>query len=81
MAKVGPKEASNTGQAADKSASGLPVAVGFGVRTPEQAKAIAERADAVVVGSAIVDAMHDGGVAAATELVQSLSSAAHSAKR
>lgn len=64
-----------------KSASGLPVAVGFGVRTPEQAKAIAERADAVVVGSAIVDAMHDGGVAAATELVQSLSSAAHSAKR
>jgi len=33
----------------------LPVAVGFGVRTPEDAKAIAEKADGVVVGSAIVD--------------------------
>ncbi|MBR9826775.1 MAG: tryptophan synthase subunit alpha [Alphaproteobacteria bacterium] len=75
--------ATEVGDAVDrvKSASGLPVAVGFGVRTPEQAKAIAERADAVVVGSAIVDAMHEGGVAAAVELVQTLSAAAHGAKR
>ena len=35
----------------------LPVAVGFGVRTPEQAAAIAATADAVVVGSALVDAV------------------------
>ena len=34
----------------------LPVAVGFGVRTAEQARAIAEGADGVVVGSALVDA-------------------------
>src|SRR5262245_16936224 len=35
----------------------LPVAVGFGVRTAKQAHAIAEGADAVVVGSALVDAV------------------------
>jgi tryptophan synthase alpha chain len=33
----------------------LPVAVGFGIRTPEQAAAVAGVADAAVVGSAIVD--------------------------
>ena len=32
----------------------LPIAVGFGIRTPEQAAAIARTADAAVVGSAIV---------------------------
>lgn len=37
-----------------KKATELPVAVGFGVRTPEQARAIAEGADGVVVGSALV---------------------------
>ncbi len=36
-------------------ASGLPVAVGFGIRTPERAAAIARVADAAVVGSALVD--------------------------
>ncbi len=38
----------------------LPVAVGFGIRTPEQAGAIAGIADAAVVGSAIVDAVKAG---------------------
>ena len=37
----------------------LPVAVGFGVRTAKQAKAIAEGAEAVVVGSALVGAVKD----------------------
>jgi len=37
----------------------LPVAVGFGVRTAEQAKAIAAGADGVVVGSALVSAIAD----------------------
>jgi tryptophan synthase alpha chain len=45
-----------------KRSTDLPIAVGFGVRTPEQAAAIAEHADAVVVGSAIVDCV---GAAAA----------------
>lgn len=52
----------NSAEAADiaeavarlKAATSLPVAVGFGVKTPEQAAAIARHADAVVVGSAIV---------------------------
>jgi tryptophan synthase alpha chain len=35
----------------------LPVAVGFGVRNPEQAAAIARAADGVVVGSALVNAL------------------------
>jgi tryptophan synthase alpha chain len=38
-----------------RKASGLPVAVGFGIKTPERAAAIAQVADAVVVGSALVD--------------------------
>ncbi len=40
-----------------REATPLPVAVGFGVKTPEQAKALAEGADAVVVGSALVSAI------------------------
>jgi tryptophan synthase alpha chain len=40
-----------------KSQTPLPVVVGFGVRTPEQAKAIASVSDGVVVGSALVDAI------------------------
>ncbi|QJU57300.1 tryptophan synthase subunit alpha [Sphingomonas sp. AP4-R1] len=40
-----------------KAATDLPVAVGFGVRTPEQAAAIGRVADGVVVGSAIVEAI------------------------
>ena len=38
-----------------RAASGLPVAVGFGVKTPERAAAVARVADAVVVGSALVE--------------------------
>ena len=38
-----------------KVATDLPVAVGFGIRTPEQAAAVARVADGVVVGSAIVE--------------------------
>jgi tryptophan synthase alpha chain len=38
-----------------KRGTDLPIAVGFGVREPEAARAIAQTADAVVVGSAFVD--------------------------
>jgi tryptophan synthase alpha chain len=38
-----------------RAATGLPVAVGFGIKTPERAAAVARVADAVVVGSALVD--------------------------
>ena len=46
-----------------KASTTLPVAVGFGVKTPEQARAIARGADAVVVGSALVDVIR-GSLAA-----------------
>jgi tryptophan synthase alpha chain len=38
-----------------RKASGLPVAVGFGIRTPERAAEVARVADAAVVGSVLVD--------------------------
>lgn len=40
-----------------KHYTNLPVAVGFGVKTAENAKAIAAHADGVVVGSALIDAL------------------------
>jgi tryptophan synthase alpha chain len=40
-----------------RAATDLPVAVGFGVRTPEQAAAVARHADAAVVASALIDTM------------------------
>lgn len=42
-----------------KASTELPVAVGFGVTTPEQARAISKGADGVVVGSALVNAIRD----------------------
>ncbi len=44
-----------------RAASGLPVAVGFGIKTPERAAAVAKIADAVVVGSALVELI-DGAI-------------------
>lgn len=43
------------GVALARKASGLPVAVGFGIRTPDQAAEIARIADGVVVGTAFVE--------------------------
>ena len=65
-----------------KSATELPIAVGFGVRTPEQAGAIAKYADGVVVGSALVELVGEYGQDAAPklkELTSALASAVHSA--
>ena len=68
----------------------LPVAVGFGVKTAEQARAIAEGADGVVVGSALVDAMFKsletgkagaGTVNAVAQLVSALAQGVRSARR
>jgi tryptophan synthase alpha chain len=39
----------------------LPIAVGFGVSNPEQAKLVASEADAVVVGSAVVNQIAENG--------------------
>ncbi len=60
-----------------KEASGLPVVVGFGVKTPERAAEIASVADGVVVGSAIVETLHENGADAALSLVKTLADATH----
>ena len=55
-----------------KGRTNLPVAVGFGIRTPEQANAIASVADGAVVGSALVDvidATAKSGVKSSTDCV------------
>ncbi len=57
-----------------REASTLPVCVGFGVSTPEQAAAVARIADGVVVGSAIVRAAGES-VDAAARLTASLRAA------
>ncbi|MDD2876552.1 MAG: tryptophan synthase subunit alpha [Acidiphilium sp.] len=43
-----------------RRATDLPIAVGFGVRTPEQAAIVAQYADAAVVASALIDRMAAG---------------------
>jgi tryptophan synthase alpha chain len=69
-----------------RKASGLPVAVGFGIKTPERASAIARVADAVVVGSALVDEvaealkMNEDVTARVLSKVNSLSKAVRSAR-
>lgn len=50
-----------------KELSGAPVAVGFGIKTPEDARAVAEYADGVVVGSAVVKAIADAGESGAAK--------------
>jgi tryptophan synthase alpha chain len=67
-----------------KASATIPVAVGFGVRTPEQAAAIAKVADGVVVGSALVDLVAKHGANAAgpvKELTAALAAAVHSARK
>ncbi len=60
--------------------SPCPVAVGFGISTPEHARAVGGVADAVVVGSALVDRLDEGGVAGALALARELRQALASAR-
>ena len=69
----------------------LPVCVGFGIRTPEAARGIAQRADGAVVGTALVDALRgsldaEGRATAATvgavaDLTTSLAQGVRGAKQ
>lgn len=52
-----------------------PLAVGFGISTPEQAAVVARVADGVVVGSALVDTLSSGGTEGARALVSALRAA------
>lgn len=61
-----------------RKVTSLPIAVGLGVSTREQAKSVAAYADGVIVGSAFIKALQDApneeaGLAAVTELAQELS--------
>jgi len=88
--------APNVGRVSDavariKRHTKLPVAVGFGVRDAERARAIAQAADGVVVGSALVDALKDSldrdgratakTVTAVTDLVAALAAGVRGARR
>ena len=53
----------------------LPVAVGFGISTPEQASQVGSLADGVVVGSALVQRLESGGVEGARAFVATLRAA------
>jgi tryptophan synthase alpha chain len=69
----------------------LPVCVGFGIRTPENARAIAAKADGAVVGTALVDAVRGSldaegratvrTVGAVADLVESLAQGVRGAKQ
>lgn len=64
-----------------KRATDLPVCVGFGVRTPENAAAIARVADGVVVGTAIVNRIGAGRAAGEVlGFVRGLAEGAHGAR-
>jgi tryptophan synthase alpha chain len=60
--------------AAIKAHTDLPVAVGFGISTPEQAAAVAEAADGVVVGSAIVQQVAEHADGDTDQLIEAIES-------
>ncbi len=63
-----------------KSATDLPVIVGFGITTPERAQSIAGVSDGAVVGSAIVSRVGDGTpIPEVLEFVQTLADGTHAA--
>ena len=69
-----PPDLSSTVERA-RASSSLPVAVGFGISTSEQAAAVAELADGVIVGSRLVRAAGEGGAAAVGREVAELEAA------
>lgn len=50
----------------------LPVAVGFGISTPEQAALVSGVSEGVVIGSALINALDEGGVEGSARLLASL---------
>ena len=61
--------------AAVRASTEVPVAVGFGISTVEQARAVAEVADGVIVGSRVVRAAGEGGSGAVGAFVRELAEA------
>jgi tryptophan synthase alpha chain len=70
-----PADLRQTVERARKAAGKLPIAIGFGISTPDSARRAARLADGVVVGSALVAAAEDaraGRVGAVEALARSL---------
>ncbi|MFO1247802.1 MAG: tryptophan synthase subunit alpha [Alphaproteobacteria bacterium] len=83
-----PEDEVRAAMARVRAVTDLPCTVGFGIRTPEQAGAIAAVADGVVVGSAIVSlvasnlaAGKDKVIAEVLELTRTLAGSTHAARR
>ncbi len=60
-----------------RAQTSLPIAAGFGIKTATQAAEAAKLADAVVVGSALVDTLHKNGLEAALTLAKEIADAVH----
>jgi tryptophan synthase alpha chain len=58
-----------------RSVTDLPLYVGFGISTPEHARAAVELADGIVVGSRAIEVAEEGGPAALRDYVRSLRTA------
>ena len=63
-----------------RAATDLPIAVGFGVRTPEQAAVVAQHADAAIVASALIETLCRENVDAVLRDVKALSDGVHGAR-
>jgi tryptophan synthase alpha chain len=86
--KAVPEDEVRAAMARVRAATSLPCTVGFGIRSPEQAAAIANVADGVVVGSAIVskvaenlNAGRDKVIAEVLALTAALAGSTHAARR
>jgi tryptophan synthase alpha chain len=58
-----------------RASTDVPVAVGFGISSPDQARSVAELADGVIVGSRVVRAAGEGGAEAVGSVVAELAAA------
>lgn len=79
-AREGLAEDLQEGLAAIRALTDVPVAAGFGIKTPEQARRVAQSCDGVVVGSALIDVMDaetvlEAKLRAAGEFVRTLKQA------
>jgi tryptophan synthase alpha chain len=64
-----------------RRATDLPIAVGFGVRTPEQAAVVAQYADAAIVASALIDKCFCSGINSTLADVAALSESLHATNK
>ncbi|MDN5344017.1 MAG: tryptophan synthase alpha chain [Clostridia bacterium] len=55
-----------------REVTSLPLGLGFGIGNSEQARRLAPYCDGIIVGSAVVQALHEGGLNAMAQLVQNI---------